>query len=70
MSEARRTTFQELNIGEMFHFDAGIETGLLCRIGEPGRTVYVKTSARKYQCPPDPREGQVGSSRVTVWRTA
>lgn len=70
MSETRKGIFRDLLVGESFHFDRGIESGLTCHMGSPSSATYTKRSARTYTRDSDGQRMQVGSIHATVWRTA
>jgi len=71
------TRFRDLMVGEDFHFDRCIESGLIMDLGSPGRDVFRKVSARTFECVKAEtsrfkagERSRVGSVRAQVWRAA
>jgi hypothetical protein len=70
-----RTRFQDLGIGESFHFSRNPESGLLADLDRPGLDTFRKVSARTYECVGAEtsrwkigERSRVGSIKAKVWR--
>ena len=58
--------FKDLAIGDEFHFNRNLESGLLADLSLPGRILYRKVSVRKWHCDKY-GEGRIGSISARVF---
>jgi hypothetical protein len=67
--------FRDLAIGDTFHFNRNLESGLLADLDRPGLDTFRKLSARTYECSGAETSrwkvgetSRIGSVSAKVWR--